>query len=96
MKTKLSSARKTRSSNTRVAGNGRAVSLKARRMLINGQWEHAESGETFSTYNPATGEVICEVAAGGRGRACGASTGAGETAPTVPSSSTAPGTVTTV
>jgi phenylacetaldehyde dehydrogenase len=33
-------------------------------MLIDGQWGPADSGETFPTYNPATGEVICEVAAG--------------------------------
>ena len=33
-------------------------------MLINGQWVEAASGETFATYDPATGEVICEVAAG--------------------------------
>ena len=33
-------------------------------MLINGQWVDAASGETFPTYDPATGEVICEVAAG--------------------------------
>jgi phenylacetaldehyde dehydrogenase len=66
MKTKLSSSRKNRTANTRVTGNGRSVSLKARRMFINGQWVNAESGETFSTYDPATGEVICEVAAGGK------------------------------
>ena len=33
-------------------------------MLINGQWVEAASGETFATYDPATGEVICDVAAG--------------------------------
>ena len=38
---------------------------KPRRMLINGQWVSAVSGETFSTFNPATGEAICEVPAGG-------------------------------
>jgi phenylacetaldehyde dehydrogenase len=60
MKTTLSPSRK-----TRVSGNGRATSpQKPRRMLINGQWVAAESGETFPTYNPATGEVICEVSAG--------------------------------
>ena len=37
---------------------------KARPMLINGQWVQAESGEAFSTYDPATGDPICGVAAG--------------------------------
>src|ERR1035437_2565860 len=37
---------------------------KARRMLINGQWVQAVSGETFPTYDPATGEVICQVPSG--------------------------------
>ncbi len=60
MKTTLAPARK-----ARISGNGRATSpQKPRRMLINGQWVNAESGQTFPTYNPATGEIICEVAAG--------------------------------
>ena len=60
MKTTLSPSRK-----TRVSGNGRPTApQKPRRMLINGQWVAAESGQTFPTYNPATGEVICEVPAG--------------------------------
>ena len=33
-------------------------------MLINGQWADAQSGKTFSTFNPATGEVMVEVAEG--------------------------------
>ena len=33
-------------------------------MLINGEWVDAVSGETFATYDPATGEIICQVAAG--------------------------------
>jgi phenylacetaldehyde dehydrogenase len=63
MKTKLSSSRRNRLTNN-LRPSGRTVSNRPRRMLINGQWLAAESGETFSTYNPATGEVICEVAAG--------------------------------
>ncbi len=63
MKTKLSSSRRNRLGNN-LRANGRTASNRPRRMLINGQWLAAESGETFSTYNPATGEVICEVAAG--------------------------------
>jgi phenylacetaldehyde dehydrogenase len=35
-----------------------------RKMLINGQWVNAQSGKTFSTFNPATGEVMAEVAEG--------------------------------
>ena len=34
------------------------------KMLIDGRWVDAASGKTFSTINPATGEVICEVAEG--------------------------------
>ncbi|MGC1131010.1 MAG: aldehyde dehydrogenase family protein, partial [Candidatus Acidiferrales bacterium] len=34
------------------------------KMLINGQWVEAASGKTFPSYNPATGEVLSEVAAG--------------------------------
>ncbi len=63
MKAKLSPSRK----NPLIPGtngNGLAVSSKPRRMLINGQWVASASGQTFSTHNPATGDVICEVAAG--------------------------------
>ena len=35
-------------------------------MLIDGQWIASASGETFPTYDPATGKVICLVAAGGK------------------------------
>lgn len=37
---------------------------KPKKILINGKWEIASSGETFPTYDPATGEVICNVPAG--------------------------------
>jgi phenylacetaldehyde dehydrogenase len=37
---------------------------KPRRLLIDGAWIPAASGQTFPTYNPATGEPLCEVAAG--------------------------------
>jgi phenylacetaldehyde dehydrogenase len=33
-------------------------------MLINGKWVDAQSGQTFPTLNPATGEVICTVPSG--------------------------------
>src|SRR5580693_3334061 len=39
---------------------------KPRRMLINGSWVNAASGKTFPTYNPATGEVLAQVAEGDR------------------------------
>ncbi|MBV8609032.1 MAG: aldehyde dehydrogenase family protein, partial [Singulisphaera sp.] len=34
------------------------------RLLINNEWVDPVEGGTFETYNPATGEVIAEVAAG--------------------------------
>src|ERR1700692_115452 len=39
---------------------------KPRKMLINGKWVNAASGKTFHTYNPATGEVLAQVAEGDR------------------------------
>ncbi|NGZ95250.1 MAG: betaine-aldehyde dehydrogenase [Nitrospira sp. WS110] len=35
-----------------------------RKMLIGGRWVEAASGKTFPTYNPATGEVLANVAEG--------------------------------
>ena len=37
---------------------------KPRRMLIGGKWVEAASGKTFPTYNPATGDVLAQVAEG--------------------------------
>ncbi len=37
---------------------------KPRKMLIDGRWVNAVSGKTFPTYNPATGEVLAQVAEG--------------------------------
>jgi phenylacetaldehyde dehydrogenase len=37
---------------------------KPRKMLIDGKWLDAVSGKTFATYNPATGEVLAQVAEG--------------------------------
>ncbi|HUJ40216.1 MAG TPA: aldehyde dehydrogenase family protein [Candidatus Acidoferrales bacterium] len=37
---------------------------KPRLMLIDGKWVPAASGKTFATYNPATGEVLAQVAEG--------------------------------
>lgn len=36
------------------------------KLLVGGQWVDAASGQTFPVYNPATGEVIANVAAGDR------------------------------
>ncbi len=37
----------------------------AARMLIGGEWVEAQSGETFETINPSTGELIANVASAG-------------------------------
>ncbi len=37
-----------------------------KKMLIGGQWVNAQSGKTFETYNPATGEVLARIAEGDR------------------------------
>jgi phenylacetaldehyde dehydrogenase len=37
---------------------------KPRKMFIDGKWVEAISGKTFPTYNPATGEVLAQVAEG--------------------------------
>ena len=39
---------------------------KPRKMLIDGKWLNAASGKIFPTYNPATGEVLAQVAEGDR------------------------------
>jgi aldehyde dehydrogenase (NAD+) len=38
--------------------------VEAGRLFIAGEWQDAASGATFSTFNPATGEVLTEVAEG--------------------------------
>lgn len=37
---------------------------KPRKMLIDGKWVNSISGKTFPTYNPATGEILAQVAEG--------------------------------
>jgi len=37
-----------------------------RKMFIGGKWVNAASGKTFPTYNPATGEVMAQIAEGDR------------------------------
>ena len=39
---------------------------RPRKMFIDGKWVQAASGKTFPTYNPATGEVLAQVAEGDR------------------------------
>src|SRR5271170_1941594 len=39
---------------------------RPRKLLIGGEWFEAQSGKTFETYNPATGEVLAQVAEGDR------------------------------
>ncbi len=38
--------------------------VKDQPMLIGGKWVDSQSGKTFETVNPATGEVVCRVAEG--------------------------------
>ena len=38
------------------------IQIRATKLLINNQWVEAVSGRTFETINPATGDVICQVA----------------------------------
>jgi len=40
----------------------RGVKVRATKLLINNEWVDGESGRTFETIDPATGEVICRVA----------------------------------
>jgi len=42
------------------------LSKQPKQLLIDGKWHPAESGKTFETYNPATGEVLAKVAEGGK------------------------------
>src|SRR6202041_1096796 len=57
---------------------------KTGKLSINGKWVDAASGKTFATYNPATGEVLANVAAGDKediNRAVKAARAAFETGP---------------
>ena len=38
--------------------------VKDQPMFIGGKWVDSQSGKTFPTLNPATGETICQVAEG--------------------------------
>lgn len=37
----------------------------AKKLLIDGAWTAPRSGETFETFDPATGQVLASVASGG-------------------------------
>ena len=50
---------------TTTFGPAEAFLDKSHRLLIDGQWVEAKSGETFETLNPATEEAIATVARGG-------------------------------
>lgn len=43
-----------------------AATASHKRMFINGEWVDADKGSTIDVINPATEEVICDVAYGGR------------------------------
>ena len=38
------------------------VAVRATKLLINNRWVNSESGKTFATINPATGDEIAQVA----------------------------------
>ncbi|XP_078097148.1 retinal dehydrogenase 2 isoform X1 [Mustelus asterias] len=37
------------------------LEIQHTKLFINNEWHHSMSGKTFSTYNPSTGEKICDV-----------------------------------
>ena len=43
--------------------SGISVNVSATKLLINNRWVPSQSGQTFATINPTTGEEICQVAA---------------------------------
>lgn len=51
--------------NHEVGAAAQAFLARAGKMLIDGQWTEAASGESFETRDPATGRLIGRVAAGG-------------------------------
>src|ERR1700723_2837887 len=38
------------------------AAVSATKLLINNRWVNSQSGKTFATINPTTGEEICQVA----------------------------------
>jgi succinate-semialdehyde dehydrogenase / glutarate-semialdehyde dehydrogenase len=49
-----------------------ATAVKTYQLYINGRWVEAAGGKTFEVHNPATGEVLAEVADGGAAEATAA------------------------
>src|ERR1700688_4194174 len=49
---------------TKPSRSVKAPQVKDHPLLIGGKWVDSVSGKTFPTVNPATGEVICQVAEG--------------------------------
>src|SRR5439155_19491070 len=52
---------------TAIAEKARKVKppkVKDQPMFIGGKWVDSQSGKTFATVNPATGQTICQVAEG--------------------------------
>src|SRR5580704_16532647 len=49
-----------------INSNVASFITQKKQMLINGKWVDSASGKTFASYNPATGEVLANVAEGDR------------------------------
>jgi phenylacetaldehyde dehydrogenase len=67
-----------------IDSNVASFVTRKQKLLINGKWAEAASGKTFATYNPATGDVLANVAEGDRediDRAVKAARAAFETGP---------------
>ncbi|MGL5928715.1 MAG: aldehyde dehydrogenase family protein, partial [Dermatophilaceae bacterium] len=50
---------------TSVSGSGELDGDTPTQLLIDGQWVDSLSGRTFPTHDPATGDVLCDVAEAG-------------------------------
>ncbi len=69
---------------TEPENRAKAFIEERHQLLINGKWVEAASGKTFPSYDPATGEVLTEVAEGDRedvNRAVGAARAAFDSGP---------------
>src|SRR5271170_1223577 len=67
-----------------IDSNVSSFVARKQKLLIDGKWVDAASGKTFASYNPATGEVLAQVAEGDRediDRAVQAARAAFETGP---------------
>src|SRR5580704_17816699 len=49
-----------------INSNVSSFVTKKQQLLINGKWVDAASGKTFASFNPATGEVLAQIAEGDR------------------------------